>query len=232
MWWWRWSVPGQGLCHGCWCLGSLCHQIISNHGIGCVGLSSPCVPSIACAISISRNNRKCNLIFMRSHNSANDEFIPQVPALWSFVWSGDQNRTVTSHGRLSVWNQQYLSCLFSRLLTSNYTSQVSITLWGEFIGHRWIPFTKDELMRKVFVTSSWYDDVIKWKHFPRYWLLCGEFTGHRWIPRTKAGDAELWCFLSYAPEPQLSKQWRRRCLRRPHAHYDVKLDINLTVVSC
>ena len=22
-----------------------------------------------------------------------------------------------------------------------------------------------------------HDDVIKWKHFPRYWPLCGEFTG-------------------------------------------------------
>ena len=30
--------------------------------------------------------------------------------------------------------------------------------------------------------------------------LCGEFTGHRWIPSTKASDAELWCFLWYAPE--------------------------------
>ena len=30
--------------------------------------------------------------------------------------------------------------------------------------------------------------------------LCGEFTGPRWIPRTKASDAELWCFLWYAPE--------------------------------
>ena len=30
--------------------------------------------------------------------------------------------------------------------------------------------------------------------------LCGEFTGHRWIPLTKASDADLWCFLWYAPE--------------------------------
>ena len=30
--------------------------------------------------------------------------------------------------------------------------------------------------------------------------LCGEFTGHRWIPLTKASDAELWYFLSSAPE--------------------------------
>ena len=41
--------------------------------------------------------------------------------------------------------------------------------------------------------------------------LCGEFTGDRWIPRTKASDAELWCFLWFAPEQTFklnSKQWR------------------------
>ena len=48
-------------------------------------------------------------------------------------------------------------------------------------------------------------DVIKWKHFPRFWSfftghLCGEFTGLRWIPRTKASDAELWCFFLSAPK--------------------------------
>ena len=26
-----------------------------------------------------------------------------------------------------------------------------------------------------------HDDVIKWKHFPRYWRFVWEFTGHRWI---------------------------------------------------
>ena len=30
--------------------------------------------------------------------------------------------------------------------------------------------------------------------------LWGESTGHRWIPLTKANDAELWCFVWYAPE--------------------------------
>ena len=43
-------------------------------------------------------------------------------------------------------------------------------------------------------------DVIKWKHFPRYWPLWGEFTGDRWIPLTKASDAELWCFLWSVPQ--------------------------------
>ena len=49
-----------------------------------------------------------------------------------------------------------------------------------------------------------HDDVIKWKHFPRYW----EFTGPQWIPPTKASDAELWRFLWSAPNKRLSKQWR------------------------
>ena len=43
-----------------------------------------------------------------------------------------------------------------------------------------------------------HDDVIKWKHFPRYWPLpicAGNSSVAGWIPRTKASDAELWCFL-------------------------------------
>ena len=42
-------------------------------------------------------------------------------------------------------------------------------------------------------------DVIKWKHFPRYWLS-----------HTKASDAELWCFLWSAPE-----QTARQTLETP-----------------
>ena len=45
-----------------------------------------------------------------------------------------------------------------------------------------------------------HDDVIKWKHFPRYWPFVQEIHRSRWIPRTKASDAELWCFLLSAPE--------------------------------
>ena len=57
-------------------------------------------------------------------------------------------------------------------------------------------------------TSVLHDDVIKWKHFPRYWpfvwgihrpFVWGIHRS-RWIPRTKASDAGLWCFLWSAPE--------------------------------
>ena len=40
-----------------------------------------------------------------------------------------------------------------------------------------------------------HDDVIKWKHFPRYWPFVRGIHRSRWIPRSKASDAELWCFL-------------------------------------
>ena len=44
------------------------------------------------------------------------------------------------------------------------------------------------------LSSFWisHDDVIKWKHFPRYWSFVR-------IPHTKASDAELWCWGTNVP---------------------------------
>ena len=47
-----------------------------------------------------------------------------------------------------------------------------------------------------------HDDVIKWKHFSRYWPFVRGI--HRWIPITKTSSAELWCFLW--SNKRLSKQ--------------------------
>ena len=49
----------------------------------------------------------------------------------------------------------------------------------------------------VLTANPTHDDVIKWKHFPRYWPFVRGI--HRWIPLTKASDAHLWCFLWSAP---------------------------------
>ena len=75
--------------------------------------------------------------------------------------------------------------------------------------------------------ADWlHDDIIKWKHFPRYWPFVrgthrSSVTGSRWISLTKASDAELWCFF-------LSALWINGWasnhgagdLRRHRAHYD------------
>ena len=59
--------------------------------------------------------------------------------------------------------------------------------------------------RLIYTRPEFHDDVIKWKHFPRYMPLRGESTGHRLIPLIKASDAELWCFLWSGPEPTVDQ---------------------------
>ena len=44
------------------------------------------------------------------------------------------------------------------------------------------------------------DDIIKLKHFPRYWPFVRGIHRSRVNSRTKASDAELWCFLWSASE--------------------------------
>ena len=75
-------------------------------------------------------------------------------------------------------------------------------------------------------TVIYHDDVIKWKHFPRYhgyWPLCVEFTGHRWIPNTKASDAELWCFFIRTWTNSWANNGDAGDFRRHHAHVDVSV---------
>ena len=74
-------------------------------------------------------------------------------------------------------------------------------------------------------TDRWYsaqlslihDDVIIWRHFPRYWPFVRGIHWSRWIPRTKASDAEHWYFLWSAPEYRVEAG----DLRRHSTNYDV-----------
>ena len=66
----------------------------------------------------------------------------------------------------------------------------SVIQRGTFIGHN-----HEHGHSKWNLLWSFYDDVIKWKPFPRYWPFVRGIHRSRWIPRTKASDAELWCFL-------------------------------------
>ena len=73
-----------------------------------------------------------------------------------------------------------------------------------------------------------HDDVIKWKHYPRYWPFVRGI--HRWpvdCPH-KASDAELWCFFFYL---RLNKRWASNRdagdLRRHRTQYDVTLMVLL-----
>ena len=62
----------------------------------------------------------------------------------------------------------------------------------------WFRFAQSSVCLCAVIEELYYhDDVIKWKHFPRYWPLV---RGIRWIPLTKASDAGFSCFLWSAPE--------------------------------
>ena len=54
--------------------------------------------------------------------------------------------------------------------------------------------------RQISKENCQHDDVIKWKHLPRYWPFVRGIHRPRWIPLTKASDTELWCFLWSVPE--------------------------------
>ena len=72
----------------------------------------------------------------------------------------------------------------------------TVKLWG------WLAwaFGENWLWYKRMARHCYHDDVIKWKHFVRYWPLVRGIHRWQWIPLTKASDAELWCFLWSAHE--------------------------------
>ena len=75
--------------------------------------------------------------------------------------------------------------------------------------------------------SREHDDVIKCKHFPRYWLFMRGIHRSPVNSPHKASDSELWYFLWSAPWINGWVNNRETGdLRRRHAHYDV-IVINL-----
>ena len=58
---------------------------------------------------------------------------------------------------------------------------------------------------KAFQLRVHLDDVIKWKHFPRCWPFVRVIHRSPVNSGTKASDAELWCFLWFAPEPTVEQ---------------------------
>ena len=93
--------------------------------------------------------------------------------LWELAQFGNLNYIDTGIW-FSYWSFLYIS---QRKMYSMYTAVRYFIPWPQ------------ETTEKI----CWHDDVIKWKHFPRYWPFV------RGIHHTKASDAELWCLLWSAP---------------------------------
>ena len=65
------------------------------------------------------------------------------------------------------------------------------------------------LVAITLVSLKYHGDVIKWKHFPRYWPFVQGFTSHRWFPQTKAEILSFDVFFELHLNKRLSKQWWR-----------------------
>ena len=68
-------------------------------------------------------------------------------------------------------------------------------------------------------TPRAHDDVIKWKHFPRYWPLCGEFTGDSPHKGQSCG-ALMFSLICALINGWVNKRAAGE-LRHHRAHYDI-----------
>ena len=78
--------------------------------------------------------------------------------------------------------------------------------------------------------SETHGDVIKWKHFPRYWPFVKGSTVHHWILLTKASDT-VRALMIYLMNKRLSKQSRCRWSETPYyslyCHCIVRISVRL-----
>ena len=129
----------------------------------------------------------------------------------------------------------------SRLMTNiiiNFGTQMykkfSINNWILLILSKFLKITSkvnsdtQRMGDSITVVVSVHDDVIKWKHFPRYWPFVRGIHRSRWIPHTIARDAELWCFLLAWLNDWVNSR-KAGDLRRHRGHYDVNV---MYVLNC
>ena len=57
------------------------------------------------------------------------------------------------------------------------------------------------------MSMTFHDDVIKWKHFPRYWPFVREFTGPGEFPAQRPVTRSFDVFFDPRLNKRLSKQW-------------------------
>ena len=89
--------------------------------------------------------------------------------------------------------------IFFRIRSAGETGWTHVNWSHNSTMNPWLNHTKTKHTNAVWhLMECTHDDVIKWKHFPRHWPFVQGI--HRSPALTKASDAELWCFLLFAPE--------------------------------
>ena len=120
-----------------------------------------------------------------------------------------------SHGLLCEVLEASAACIIAHLLTGTaqpvvskeecvytylmvFVQQTCKSQTGNAYRHKDVcncDFDRNGKRRNIHEKYLKHDDVIKWRHFPRYWPFVRGIHRSRWIPHTKASDAELCCFL-------------------------------------
>ena len=144
---------------------------------------------------------------------------------WSFLWCAPENDwtngIVAGDFRRHDVHVTSLQCNMKNHFGDSlkfYPPQAQVFIWINSFRHSCrctkysqIPDTSGSkfqnlnvfhLVLQLPLQSLWkpgsLDDIIKWKHFARYWPFIT--SGHRWIPLTKSTDAGRCCFLWSAPK--------------------------------
>ena len=154
------------------------------------------------------NNREAgDLRRYLAHYDVTVMFLTCKPCVWEMIWKwlepGD------SALELNWWWYYGISLIkYAGLLLwtpASHVRVVRILPFNTLASGRCGSNTKIIIFKLIMSNSSLgtccdivltHDDVIKWKHFSRYW----PFVRSPVNSPHKASDAELWCFLWSAPE--------------------------------
>ena len=106
--------------------------------------------------------------------------------------------------------------------------QVRLTALGHYLSQCWprsmspIGVTRPCVLTHTFLANIDHDDVIKWKHFPRYWPFVG---GIHMSPVNSPHNGQWCAALMFSLIWAWINGWVNNCkagdLRRRRAHYDV-----------
>ena len=177
-------------------LNMLTHAYFSNkhvQGVGC------CPPTVSVRMSdltrpqyltqhlliYGRRNPRVNRKNLRTRGLDWDTNWNHIPRSTFWLVSGTSSST-------TWWNRIELA------------RETLAGMWGSSAGKRSTPGCDVKALqltsKRIYNDIAWHDDVIKWRHFPRYWPFVRGIHRFPVNSLTKASDAELWRFLWSAPE--------------------------------
>ena len=118
---------------------------------------------------------------------------------------------LTLTGTLSTYKQRIM-VNGNNLDTIHAIKHISILIYIESHDYNWCmcvcyelgTIVRNHVSRHWCILAITHDDVIKWKHFPRYWPFVRGI--HRSPMKSPHKGQKLWCFFDLRPNKLLSKQ--------------------------